>query len=196
MDIKNIITVPTVKEERYTFDMISRLLDDRIIMAHDQVNNDSAQMIVSQLLYLDSKDNTKPINIYLDCPGGSVLSGLAVIDTIGLIDSPVYMHAIGCAASMGAMYLAFGAKGHRYATQNAQIMIHQVSAGTRGTVADMEKSFEHSKKLNDKLMDMLAERTGQSTTKIKKLCQRDHWMSAHEAKELGLVDVVHEGKWK
>ena len=191
----NILTVPNVKEERYSLDIISRLLEERRIQAFGEVSEDSAQILINQLLYLDSKSN-EPIHMYISSPGGSVLHGLAVIDTIGAIKSPVYTTVAGIAASMGFMYTIFGARGHRKALPNASIMCHQVSSGCRGTIADMQRSFDHSKDLNTKLMNMIADRTGLSLTKVKKLCDRDTWMNPAEAVKYGVIDSIVPVEWK
>lgn len=188
---KNIVTIPTVKEKQYSWDITSRLLDDRMIMAYDEVTSDTAQLIVSQLLYLDTV-NQNDVQVIINSPGGSVHSGLAVIDTMNYIKSDVVTIVAGLAASMGAMYLLSGTAGKRYALPNATIMLHAVSSGTRGTIHDQEISLAHTRLLNERLMAMIACKTKMDIKKVKRLCERDAWLTAEQALELGVIDKIIE----
>lgn len=191
MSRENIVSIPTIKEKGYAWDITSRLLDDRMVLAYDQVSSDTSQLIVSQLLYLDTV-NHNDIQIIINSPGGSVHSGLAVIDTMNYIKSDVVTIVCGLAASMGAMYLLSGAVGKRYALPNATIMLHAVSSGTRGTIHDQEISLAHTRLLNDKLMKMIACKTKMDLKKVKRLCERDAWLTAEQALELGVIDRIIE----
>jgi ATP-dependent Clp protease protease subunit len=188
---KNIVSIPTVKEKNYSFDITSRLLSDRMVLAFDEVTSDTAQLLVSQLLYLDTVDSGD-IQLIINSGGGSVHSGLATIDTMNYIKSDVVTIVAGLAASMGAMYLLSGTAGKRYALPNATIMLHAVSSGTRGTIHDQEISLAHTKQLNEKLMGMIACRTKMDIKKVKRLCERDAWLTAEQALELGVIDKIIE----
>ena len=173
-----------------SFDIYSRLLRDRIIMCHGPVEDNMASLIVSQLLFLQSEDSSKPIHLYINSPGGSVISGLGIIDTMNIVSCPVYTYCFGQCASMGLMILSCGDKGNRYVLENARIMGHTVSSGCEGKIQDMRIAVEESNRLNDLLMSMLAKNSGKSIEEIKRDMDRDFFMSADEAVKYGLVDKV------
>lgn len=179
----------TSRGER-SYDIYSRLLKDRIIFLGEEVNDVSANLIVAQLLFLESEDPNKDINLYINSPGGSVSAGWAIYDTMHYIKCDVSTTCIGMAASMGAFLLAGGAKGKRFALPNAEVMIHQPSGGAQGQATDIkivaDKIIETRRKLNQHLAD----NTGQPLSVIEVDTERDHWMSAQEAKEYGLIDEV------
>ena len=179
----------TSRGER-SYDIYSRLLKDRIIFLGEEVTDVSANIIVAELLFLESEDPNKDIHLYINSPGGSVSAGWAIYDTMRYIKCDVSTTCIGMAASMGAFLLAGGTKGKRYALPNSQIMIHQPSGGAQGQASDIkiqaEKIIETRKRLNQ----YLAENSGQPIEVIERDTERDHWMSAEEAKEYGLVDQV------
>ncbi|PHK49284.1 ATP-dependent Clp endopeptidase proteolytic subunit ClpP [Staphylococcus edaphicus] len=186
--------IPTVIEttnrgER-AYDIYSRLLKDRIIMLGSQIDDNVANSIVSQLLFLQAQDAEKDIYLYINSPGGSVTAGFAIYDTIQHIKPDVQTICIGMAASMGSFLLAAGAKGKRYALPNAEVMIHQPLGGAQGQATEIEIAANHILKTRAKLNQILAERTGQSIEKIEKDTDRDNFLSAEEAKEYGLVDQV------
>src|SRR5919108_1460575 len=175
------------------FDIYSRLLKDRIIFLGDAVEDNVANLIIAQLLFLESEDPEKDIQLYINSPGGVVTSGLAIYDTIQYLRAPVSTICIGQAASMGAVLLAAGATGKRYALPNSRIMIHQGSAGFRGNTPDVEIQVREVMNLTNRLMGILAGHTGQSADKVRKDSERDYFMSAEEAKEYGLIDEVFAG---
>ena len=175
------------------FDIYSRLLKERIIFLGDQIEDTVANLIIAQLLFLESEDPEKDISLYINSPGGVVTSGLAIYDTMRYLRAPVSTICIGQAASMGAVLLAAGAKGKRYALPNARIMIHQGSGGFRGNTPDVEIQMREMLHLTDRLMHILAEHTGQTHEKVKRDSERDYFMSAEEAKEYGLIDEVFIG---
>ena len=179
----------TSKGER-SYDIYSRLLKDRIIFLGEEVNETSASIIVAQLLFLEAEDPDKDIHLYINSPGGSVTAGMAIYDTMKYIKCDVSTICIGMAASMGAFLLSSGAKGKRIALPNAEIMIHQPSAGTQGKVTDMEIDVEHFLKIKQRLNKIMAENTGKTPEQIKTDSERDNWMIAEEAREYGLVDKV------
>lgn len=179
----------TSRGER-SYDIFSRLLSDRIIMLSEEVNDASASVIVAQLLFLEAQDPDKDIQFYINSPGGSVTSGLAIYDTMQYIKPDVSTICIGMAASMGAFLLSSGAKGKRIALPNSEIMIHQPSGGSQGQATDIQIQAEHILKIKEKLNGILAENTGKSIEQITLDCERDHFMSAEEAKEYGLIDKV------
>ncbi|WP_436938530.1 ATP-dependent Clp endopeptidase proteolytic subunit ClpP [Staphylococcus xylosus] len=186
--------IPTVIEttnrgER-AYDIYSRLLKDRIIMLGSQIDDNVANSIVSQLLFLQAQDAEKDIYLYINSPGGSVTAGFAIYDTIQHIKPDVQTICIGMAASMGSFLLAAGAKGKRFALPNAEVMIHQPLGGAQGQATEIEIAANHILKTRAKLNQILAERTGQSIEKIEKDTDRDNFLSAEEAKEYGLVDEV------
>lgn len=179
----------TSRGER-SYDIFSRLLSDRIIMLSEEVNDASASVIVAQLLFLEAQDPDKDIQFYINSPGGSVTSGLAIYDTMQYIKPDVSTICIGMAASMGAFLLSSGAKGKRIALPNSEIMIHQPSGGSQGQATDIQIQAEHILKIKEKLNGILAENTGKSIEEITLDCERDHFMSAEEAKKYGIIDKV------
>lgn len=189
--------VPTVVEEtakgERAYDIYSRLLNDRIVFLGDEVNSQTANLVVAQLLFLANEDPKKDIKLYINSPGGSVYDGLAIIDTMNYVKPDVQTIGIGLQASMGSMLLACGAKGKRFVLPNARIMIHQPSSGTQGKVTDQEITLRESVYLKKKLIEIFAERTGKSVEQVEKDMDRDHWMSAFEARDYGIVDEVIEG---
>jgi ATP-dependent Clp protease protease subunit len=175
------------------FDIYSRLLKDRIIFLGDAIEDNVANLIIAQLLFLESEDPEKDIQLYINSPGGVVTSGMAIYDTMQYLRAPVSTICIGQAASMGAVLLAAGAKGKRYALPNARIMIHQGSGGFRGNTPDVEIQMREMLHLTDRLMHVLADHTGQEYEKIKRDSERDYFMSAEDAKSYGLIDEVFIG---
>lgn len=188
--------VPTVIEKSHdgerAFDIYSRLLKDRIIFLGDEVNQNTANIVVAQLLYLAYDDPKKDIQLYINSPGGSVYDGLGIYDTIQHIAPDVQTIGIGLQASMGAFLLSSGTKGKRFALPNSRIMIHQPSSGTQGKITDQEISLREGIYLKNRLNEILAKNTGQKLSKIEKDMERDFWMSADEAKAYGIVDEVIE----
>lgn len=187
-------TIPYVIEQtnrgERSYDIYSRLLNDRIIMLTEEVNNVTASLVVAQLLYLEGQDATKDISLYIDSPGGSVSDGLAIFDTMQYIKCDVSTICMGMAASMGAFLLAAGTKGKRFALPNSEIMIHQPLGGAQGQATDIMIHAEHIVKTKKKLNTILSERTGQSYEVICRDTERDNFMSAQEAMEYGLIDKV------
>lgn len=179
----------TARGERQ-FDIYSRLLTDRIIMLSEQVTDDTASIVVAQLLYLEAQDPDKDIQLYINSPGGSVTAGMAIYDTMQYVKCDVSTMCIGMAASMGAFLLAAGTKGKRFALPNAEIMIHQPSGGTRGQASDIKIQAEWMLRTREKLNKILAENTGKSVEQIAIDTERDYFMPAEEAKEYGLIDRV------
>jgi ATP-dependent Clp protease, protease subunit len=175
------------------FDIYSRLLKDRIIFLGDAIEDHVANLVIAQLLFLESEDQDKDIQLYINSPGGVVTSGMAIYDTMQYLKAPVSTICIGQAASMGAVLLAAGAKGKRYALPNSRIMIHQGSGGFRGNTPDVEIQMREMLHLTERLMRILAEHTGQTQEKVKKDSERDYFMSAEEAKSYGLIDEVFAG---
>lgn len=173
-----------------SYDIYSRLLKDRIIFLGEEVNEQSAAVIVAQLLFLESEDPSKDIHLYINSPGGMVTAGFAIYDTMQYIKPDVSTICIGMAASMGAFLLAGGAKGKRFALPNAEIMIHQPSGGSQGQATDIQIQAEHILKIKKKLNGILSNNTGKSIDIIERDCERDYFMSAEEAKEYGLIDKV------
>ena len=176
------------------YDIYSRLLKDRIIFVTDTIEDNMANLIIAQLLFLESEDPERDIYLYVNSPGGVVTSGLAIYDTMQYIKAPVNTVCIGQAASMAAVLLAAGAPGKRYALPNARIMIHQGSGGFRGNTPDVIIQVKELETLVDKLTRILAVHTGQEADKVRKDSERDRFMSAVEAKEYGLIDAVYVGK--
>ena len=185
----------TSRGER-SYDIFSRLLNDRIIMLSDQVNDATASLVVAQLLYLEGQDNEKDISLYINSPGGSITAGMAIYDTMQYIKCDVSTICMGMAASMGAFLLASGTKGKRFALPNAEIMIHQPliaggqGGGLSGQTTDIKIHAEHMVYIRDKMNRMLSEYTGQPLEKLQMDTERDNYMSALEAKEYGLIDEV------
>ena len=172
------------------FDIYSRLLNDRIIVLSDEVNDTTASLIVAQLLFLESQDSEKDISFYINSPGGSVTAGMAIYDTMQYIKCDVSTICMGLAASMGAFLLSSGAKGKRYALPNSEIMIHQSSGGAKGQATDIKIVADHILRTKAKLNKILAENTGKDIDTIAQDTERDNFMTAQEALEYGLVDRV------
>ena len=181
----------TSKGER-SYDIFSRLLKDRIIFLSEDVNSASASLVVAQLLFLESEDPDKEISLYINSPGGSITDGMAIVDTINYIKCPVSTICVGMAASMGAVLLASGAKGRRFATPNAEILIHQplISGGLSGQTTEIKIHADHMVRTREKLNKLLSERTGQSLERIEMDTERDNYMTAGEALEYGLIDGI------
>ena len=173
-----------------SYDIYSRLLNDRIVMLCDEVNDQTASLVVAQLLYLESQDPDKDISLYINSPGGSVTAGMAIYDTMQLIRCDVSTICVGLAASMGAFLLTAGAKGKRYALPNSEIMIHQPLGGVQGQASDIQIHADWILKTKQKLNKMLSEATGQPLDKIERDTDRDNFMSADEACNYGLIDKV------
>ena len=189
MSLVPYVVEQTSRGER-SYDIFSRLLNDRIVMLSEEVNDTTASLIVAQLLYLEAQDPDKDIQLYINSPGGSVSAGLAIYDTMQYIKPDVSTICIGMAASMGAFLLSSGAKGKRIALPNAEIMIHQPSGGSQGQATDIQIQAEHILKIKKKLNAILAENTGKPVETIEADCERDNFMSADEAMEYGLIDKV------
>ena len=193
MSLVPMVIEQTGRGER-SFDIYSRLLNDRIIMLCEEVNDTTASLVVAQLLYLEAQDPDKDISLYINSPGGSVTAGMAIYDTMNYIKCDVSTICIGMAASMGAFLLSSGAKGKRYALPNAEIMIHQPSGGTQGQATEIEIAAEHILRTKKKLNTILSENTGQPYETIVKDTERDNWLTAQEALEYGLIDKVMENR--
>jgi len=181
----------TSKGER-SYDIFSRLLKDRIIFLSEDVNHATASLIVAQLLFLESEDPDREISFYINSPGGSITDGMAIFDTINYIKCPVSTICVGLAASMGAFLLAAGTKGRRFATPNAEIMIHQplISGGLSGQTTEIKIHADHMVKTREKLNKILSERTGKPLEQIEKDTERDNFMTAEQALEYGIIDGI------
>ncbi|MHB8793512.1 MAG: ATP-dependent Clp endopeptidase proteolytic subunit ClpP [Thermoleophilia bacterium] len=179
----------TSRGER-SFDIFSRLLNERIIFLGSSINEDVANVVVAQMLHLESDDPDKDINLYVNSPGGSVYAGLAIYDTMQFIKPDVVTTCVGIAMSMGALILAGGAKGKRFALPNAKILIHQLSGGFQGPAADIEIHAKEALDLRKHLDEILAQHTGQTIEKVSQDTDRDYFMTAAEAKEYGLIDDI------
>ncbi len=173
-----------------SFDIYSRLLEDRVVFLSGEITDDVANLVVAQLIYLESKDPTKDISLYINTPGGSVTAGLAIYDTMKYIRCDVSTICIGMAASMGAFLLSSGTKGKRYALPNSEIMIHQVLGGSQGQASDVEIHTRQLLKMKRKLNAILAENVGKKVEEVEKDTDRDNYLSAEEAKTYGIVDEV------
>lgn len=186
--------VPMVVEQtnrgERSYDIFSRLLKDRIVMLNGEVNDAQASLVTAQLLFLESDDPDKDISLYINSPGGSITSGMAIFDTMNYIKSDVSTICIGMAASMGAFLLAAGAKGKRYVLPNSEVMIHQPLGGAQGQASDVKIRAERLLKTRERLNDLLSNLTGQDLEKIEKDTERDNFMTAEEAVNYGLVDEV------
>lgn len=186
--------IPMVVDQTSTgersYDIYSRLLEDRIIFLTGEINDTTANIVVAQLIYLEGKNPEKDIYLYINSPGGSVSAGLAIYDTIKYIKCDVVTICIGLAASMGAFLLTSGTKGKRYALPNSEIMIHQPLGGTQGQASDIEIQARHMQNIKEKINKILSESTGQDLKKIQKDTDRDYYMSAEQAKEYGLIDDI------
>jgi ATP-dependent Clp protease protease subunit len=186
--------VPYVVEQtnrgERSYDIYSRLLNDRIIFLSEEVNDATASLIVAQMLYLEAQDPDKDIQFYINSPGGSVTAGMAIYDTMQYIKCDVATITIGMAASMGAFLLSAGTKGKRMALPNAEIMIHQPSAGTQGQITDMAIHLKRLQVIKERMNKIMADNTGRSIEEVTAACERDNFMSAEEALEFGLIDKV------
>ncbi|MSU60725.1 MAG: ATP-dependent Clp endopeptidase proteolytic subunit ClpP [Candidatus Staskawiczbacteria bacterium] len=192
--------VPTIVEKTQrgerVYDIFSRLLEERIIFLAGPVTDMNANVVIAQMLYLVSKDPKKDIKLYINSPGGSVTAGLAIYDTMQFIQCPVSTICVGLAASMGAVLLAAGAKGKRFALPNAEIMLHQVAGGMQGQAADIEITAKQIIKIKGKINEILASHTGQPQSTVEKDTDRDFYMTAVEAQKYGLIDEVIAGTTK
>ncbi len=186
--------IPTVIEKSHygerAYDIYSRLLKERIIFIGTPIDDQVANAVIAQLLYLESEDPKKDIKIYINTPGGSVTAGLAIYDTMQYIKPDVVTICVGMAASMGSVLLTAGAKGKRYALPNSKVMIHQVMGGTQGQASDIKIQAEEILKVKDNLNKILAKHTGHSLEKIEKDSDRDYYMTAEDAKKYGLIDKI------
>ena len=189
MSLVPYVVEQTSRGER-SYDIFSRLLNDRIIMLCDEVNDATASLVVAQLLFLEAEDPEKDISLYINSPGGSITAGMAIYDTMNLIKADVQTICMGEAASMGAFLLSAGAKGKRMALPSARIMIHQPLGGARGQATDIEIEAKEIRRMKDMLIGIMAENSGQTFDKVKEDCERDHYLSAAEAVEYGLIDKV------
>ena len=194
-NLKNSL-VPVVIEQtsrgERSYDIFSRLLKDRIIFLSEDVNQTSASLVIAQMLFLESEDPDKEISFYINSPGGSITDGMAIFDTINYLKCPVSTMCVGMAASMGAFLLAAGTKGKRYATPNAEIMIHQplISGGLSGQTTEIKIHADHMVKTREKLNRILSERTGKPIEQIEKDTERDNFMTAQQALEYGIIDEI------
>lgn len=194
MEPKNQILIPTVLEKtaygERAYDIYSRLLKDRIIFLGTEVNDQVANLIIAQLLFLQNEDSKKDIQLYINSPGGSVYSGLAILDTMNYVKPDVSTICVGMAMSMGAVLLAAGTKKKRFALPNSKIMIHQGSAGFQGSTPDVQIAAQELLNVSKKLDEILGESSGQPVEKIRKDSERDYFMTATEAKNYGLIDDI------
>ncbi|HHH72606.1 MAG TPA: ATP-dependent Clp protease proteolytic subunit [Sulfuricurvum sp.] len=186
--------IPTVKDrsprgERY-FDLFSKLMGDRVVMVTEPVDDHMMGVIVSQLLYLEAEDSEEPIHMYISSPGGSVMAGLAILDTMQLISAPVHTYGMGMVASMAAVLFTCGEPGHRYVLPNAEVMIHQPLGGAQGQASDIEIQANHIISLKKRLYKILSDATGQTAKTIEKASDRDNYFVADEAIKFGLADQV------
>lgn len=195
------IPIPTVIEQTnrgsMAYDLYSRLLEDRIIFLSGEIDDATANIVVGQLLYLETKDPDKDISLYINSPGGSVSAGMAIFDTMNYVRSDVSTICVGMAASMAAFLLAAGAKGKRFALPNSEVMIHQPLGGAHGQATEIEIAAKHILKIKKRLNTILAEQTGKSLAIVERDTERDNYMSAEEAKSYGLIDqivVARKGK--
>jgi ATP-dependent Clp protease protease subunit len=188
--------IPMVVEQsargERAYDIYSRLLKDRVIFIGDAIEDNIANLIIAELLYLEREDPDSDIDLYINSPGGSVSAGLAIYDTMQIIKPEVATICVGWAASMAAVLLAGGAKGKRFALPNARIMMHQVASGYRGTLSDAKIALEEMNQAHETLMQIISTHTGQPVEKVRKDCDRDYWLSAQAAQEYGLIDKVME----
>ena len=191
MSLVPYVVEQTSRGER-SYDIFSRLLNDRIIFLSEEVNDTTASLIVAQLLYLENQDPDKDIQFYINSPGGSVTAGMAIYDTMQYIKCDVNTICVGMAASMGAFLLSAGTKGKRMALPNAEIMIHQPSAGTQGQITDMAIHMKRLQTIKDRMNRILAENTGKSLEEVTAACERDNFMTAEEAIAFGLIDQIVE----
>lgn len=189
MNFVPMVVEQTGRGER-SYDIYSRLLKDRIIFLGTPIEDHIANLVIAQLLFLESEDSEKPIDMYINSPGGVITAGLALYDTMNYLRAPVRTVCLGQAASMGAVLLAAGSPGHRFALPNSRIMIHQGSGGFRGNTPDVIIQVKEMELLSDRCMEIIAKHTGRSHEEVKRDGERDRFMSAHEAKEYGIIDEV------
>ena len=187
----------TSRGER-SYDIFSRLLKDRIIFLAEDVNSTSASLVIAQMLFLESEDPDRDINFYINSPGGSITDGMAIVDTMNYIKCPVSTICVGMAASMGSVLLASGEKGKRFATPNSEILIHQplISGGLSGQTTEIKIHADHMVRTREKLNKLFADKSGQSIEQIEKDTERDHYMTAQEALEYGLIDGILDSRKK
>ncbi len=197
-DFTRMNLVPTVLEKTQygerAYDIYSRLLKERIVFMVGQINDPSANSVIAQLLFLASKDPKKDIQLYINTPGGSVTSGLAIYDTMQYVKCPVATICFGLAGSMGAVLLAAGEKGKRYALPNSEVLLHQVAGGVTGQAADIEITVKQIVKIKNKLNNIIAKHTGQPLEKVEKDTDRDFYLSAEESRQYGVIDEVIKTK--
>ena len=193
MSLVPMVIEQTNRGER-SYDIFSRLLNDRIVMLCEEVNDATASLVVAQLLFLEGQDPEKDIHLYINSPGGSISAGMAIYDTMQYVKCDVSTICVGMAASMGAFLLSAGAKGKRIALPNAEIMIHQPSAGTQGQITDMAIHLKRLETIKKRMNAILAANTGRSVEEVTAACERDNFMSAEEALEFGLIDKIITGK--
>ena len=195
MSAKNVL-IPYVVERtsggELSYDLFSRLLEDRIIFLSGEIDDALANTVVAQLIYLEGKDPSKDISIYINSPGGSVTAGMAIYDTMNYIKCDVSTISVGFSASMGAFLLAAGTKGKRYALKNSEIMIHQVLGGAQGQASDIQIQAEHILRIKKRMNQILAENTGKPVETVEKDTDRDNYLTADEALAYGIVDKVYE----
>ena len=191
MALVPVVVEQTNRGER-SYDIFSRLLNDRIIFLSEDVNDATASLVVAQLLYLEAQDPDKDIQFYINSPGGSVTAGMAIYDTMQYIKCDVATICVGMAASMGAFLLSAGTKGKRMALPNAEIMIHQPSAGTQGQITDMAIHMKRLQTIKERMNQILSENTGKDLETVTAACERDNFMTAQEALEFGLIDRIVE----
>ena len=193
MNEKNVLIPYVVDRSSGTersYDLYSRLLEDRIIFLSGEIDDNVANIVVAQLIYLEGKDPTKEISLYINSPGGSVSAGMAIYDTMNYIRCDVSTICVGLAASMGAFLLSSGTKGKRYALKNSEIMIHQPLGGAQGQASDIKIQAEHILRIKEKMTRILAENTDRSFEEVARDTDRDNYLSADEAKEYGIIDSV------
>ena len=190
MSLVPMVVEQTSRGER-SYDIFSRLLNDRVVMLCEEVNDASASLVVAQLLYLESQDSEKEISLYINSPGGSITAGMAIYDTMQFIKCDVSTICVGMAASMGAFLLSSGAKGRRFALPNSEIMIHQPSGGAQGQATDIAIQAERVLKMKKNLTQILADNCGKPYETVAADCERDHFMSAKEALEYGVIDRIY-----
>ena len=195
MNEKNVL-IPYVVERTLggerSYDLYSRLLEDRIIFLSGEIDDAVANTVVAQLIYLEGKDPGKDVSLYINSPGGSVSAGMAIYDTMNYIKCDVSTICVGLAASMGAFLLAAGAKGKRYALENSEIMIHQPLGGAQGQASDIKIQAEHILRIKSKMTKILAENTGKPVEVVERDTDRDNYLTADEAREYGLIDKVYD----
>jgi len=186
--------IPTVIEKSQfgerAYDIYSRLLNERIIFLGGPIDDNVANVVIAQLLFLDHEDSKKDISLYINSPGGSVTAGLAIIDTMNFVKSDVSTICVGIAASMGALILASGKKGKRFSLPNSEVMIHQVMGGTEGQASDIAINAKHILRTKDTLNKILAESTNKKVDQVEKDSDRDYWMTADEAKKYNIIDEI------